>query len=63
MITIQPEHKLMIAFTNDDDRNDISTFVSIVDKCAKEAKKSGFKKMFTAEESFVLTSLKETLEK
>lgn len=61
MITIQPEHRLTVVFTNDDDRNDIQTFVNIVNKCTKEAKKKGFKNMFNNEESEVLKGLSESL--
>ncbi len=43
MITIQPEHRLTVVFTNDEDRNDITTFVNIVNKCTKEAKKKDLK--------------------
>lgn len=61
MITIQPEHRLTISFTNDTDRNDITTFLSIVNKCTKEAKKSGFKSMFSNEESDIIKLLQENL--
>ena len=61
MITIQPEHRLTVVFTNDEERNDIVTFKSVIDKCAKEAKKSGFKNMFTNEEGEVIKGLFETL--
>lgn len=61
MITVQPEHRLTVVFTNDEERSDIVTFTSIINKCTKEAKKSGFKNMFTNEEGEVIKGLYETL--
>lgn len=61
MITVQPEHRLTVVFTNDEERNDITTFMTIIDKCTKEAKKSGFKCLFTNEEGEVIKGLNETL--
>lgn len=61
MITIQPEHKLTVVFSSDEDRDDISLFVGIIKKCTKEAKKSGFKSMFTNEECAVIKGLNESI--
>ena len=61
MITIHPEHKLTVVFTNDEERDDITTFMNVITKCTKEAKKSGFKCMFNNEESEVIKGLNETL--
>lgn len=61
MILIQPEHRLTVTFTNDEQKNDISTFINIINKCTKEAKKSGFKNMFNNEESELVKILSENL--
>jgi len=61
MITIHPEHRLTVVFTNDEERTDIQTFVSIINKCAKEARKSGFKSIFTEKEGAVIKALSEEL--
>jgi hypothetical protein len=61
MILIQPEHKLTISFSNTETESDIVTFISIIGKCAKEAKKSGFRSMFSAEESTVIKAVHEVI--
>ena len=61
MIYIEPEHKLSVTFTNTTESNDITTFMGIIDKCAKEAKKSGFKSLFTNEEKSIIKALYENL--
>lgn len=61
MIYIEPEHKLTVVFTRTKERNDIDTFVKIIEKCTKEAKKSGFKSLFTTEERDVIKALNENL--
>ena len=61
MITIQPEHRLTIMFTNDEERNDIATFIEIIKKCDIERKKAGFVKAFNATESELIEILKDNL--
>ena len=61
MIIIEPEHRLTITFTNTTDTEDITTFISILKKCNKEARKSGFKSMFSSDEKEFIKQLSETL--
>ncbi len=61
MIQILPEHKLTISFSNNESESDITTFVSIINKCAKEAKKSGFKSMFNNEEATIIKAVHEVV--
>lgn len=61
MIYIEPEHKLSITFTNTTESNDITTFVNIIKKCAKESSKAGFKGMFNKEEKSIIFALNENL--
>lgn len=61
MITIQPEHRLIVEFTSDTDRDDITLFSNIIKKCTKESKKSGFKSMFNNEEKEVIKGLNESI--
>jgi hypothetical protein len=63
MIFIEPEHRLSLTFTNTSESNDITTFVSIIDKCVKEAKKSGFKSFFNTIEKNFIKTLHENLNK
>ena len=63
MIYIEPEHRLSLTFTSTEDSNDINTFMNIVNKCAKESKKSGFKSMFNTEEKSIIKILQENLNK
>lgn len=49
MIQVIPENRLTFILTTDG-QNDISLFSGVVKKCFKEAKKPGFKNMFTREE-------------
>jgi len=61
MIYIQPEHKLIVTFTNTTENSDIATFMSIMNKCAKEARKSGFKSIFDTEEKDFIKALHDNL--
>ena len=61
MIYIEPEHKLTVTFTNTTESSDITTFISIMGKCTKEANKSGFKSMFTNDEKSFIKALHENL--
>jgi len=61
MIYIEPEHKLTITFTNTTESSDIATFIGIMGKCAKEAKKSGFKSIFDTEEKTFIKALHDNL--
>lgn len=63
MIFIEPEHRLSLTFTNTSESNDITTFVSIIDKCVKEAKKSGFNSFFNTIEKNFIKTLHENLNK
>lgn len=61
MIYIEPEHRLTISLTNTSEGNDITTFCNIINKCYKEAKRAGFKGMFTGEEKVVIKAITESL--
>ena len=61
MIYIEPEHKLSVTFTNTTESNDITTFVNIIKKCAKESSKAGFRGMFNKEEKDIILALNENL--
>jgi len=61
MINIDYEHSITITFSNSRDGDDLNTFVDILTKCNKEAKKSGFKTMFKGRERDLITSLYHTL--
>lgn len=61
MISIIPEHRLTLLLTNDENGNDIATFINVISKCTKESKKAGFKNMFTANERELLEALGDNL--
>jgi hypothetical protein len=61
MIYITPEHKLTIILTNTEGSNDITHFCGIINKCHKEARKAGFKNMFTSGEKNILLNLVDNL--
>ena len=63
MIFIEPEHRLSLTFTNTSESNDITTFVNIINKCVKEAKKSGFKSFFDTDEKNFIKTLHANLNK
>ena len=53
MIQAIPENRLTFILTTEG-QNDISLYSNVIKKCFKEAKKTGFKNMFTREErSFI----------
>jgi len=57
MINVDYEHSVTITFSNGKEGDDLSTFVSILSKCNKEAKKAGFKTLFKGREKELITSL------
>jgi uncharacterized protein (DUF2344 family) len=57
MINVDYEHSVTITFSNAKENNDLDTFMSILQKCNKEAKKSGFRTMFKGREKEMIKAL------
>lgn len=57
MINVDYEHSVTITFSNSKDNNDLDTFISVLQKCDKEAKKAGFKTMFKGREKDMIKAL------
>ena len=57
MINVDYEHSVTLTFSNTKDGDDLNTFVSILAKCNKEAKKAGFKNMFKGREKDMISGL------
>ena len=51
------EHSLTIKFSNGDEFKEVDMFLSILEKCNKEASKSGYKKLFSKDESMFVKGL------
>ena len=57
MINVGYEHSITVTFSNSEDSQDLTTFMTVLSKCNTEAKKSGFKSMFKGKERELVTSL------
>lgn len=51
------EHSLTIKLTNEGTENELDIFLNVLNKCNKEAKRSGYKKMFNKDECGLIRAL------
>lgn len=55
------DHRITLEFSNTANSKDLNNFADVMRKCYKEAKKSGFRNMFTRDEREFIRSFYETL--
>lgn len=61
MVRLEYEHSITVTFANSSESRDLNNFISLLKKCNKEAKRSGFRSMFTTEEKIFVRSLHDSL--
>jgi len=61
MVGLDYEHSVMVTFSNRGENKDLNTFLSLLKRINKEAKKSGFRSMFSAEEKVFIRTLHDSL--